>query len=158
MISITSITIFIAFVQCWTNSEDVGPALFKCYKNVLCLLGRHKTQFGLILIHRLWLLPSIESMLDEHIMPGGRMLSYQCVSSRDAGPSSTTPAQHQPNIGPTPRVCWAIIRLLNQIRLLFNDWSSPTKWYTLGQDCYNAVQTSTPLPQHWYVLEVCVVL
>ena len=27
----------IAFVQCWPN--DVGPALYKCYTNVLCLLG-----------------------------------------------------------------------------------------------------------------------
>ena len=26
----------------------------------------------------------------------------------DVGPSSTTLAQHQPNIGPTPRVCWDI--------------------------------------------------
>ena len=28
-----------AFVQCWTNVEDVGPTLYKCYMNVLCLLG-----------------------------------------------------------------------------------------------------------------------
>ena len=28
------------FMQCWTNVEDVGPALYKCYTNVLCLLGR----------------------------------------------------------------------------------------------------------------------
>ena len=28
------------FVQCWTNVEDVGPTLYKCYRNVLCLLGR----------------------------------------------------------------------------------------------------------------------
>ena len=28
------------FVQCWTNVEDVGPTLNKCYTNVLCLLGR----------------------------------------------------------------------------------------------------------------------
>ena len=26
------------FVQCWTNVEDFGPALCKCYTNVLCLL------------------------------------------------------------------------------------------------------------------------
>ena len=30
--------ICITFVQCWTNGEDVGPTLYKCYKNVLCLL------------------------------------------------------------------------------------------------------------------------
>ena len=28
------------FVQCWPNVEDVGPTLYKCYTNVLCLLGR----------------------------------------------------------------------------------------------------------------------
>ena len=27
------------FIQCWTNVEDVGPTLYKCYTNVLCLLG-----------------------------------------------------------------------------------------------------------------------
>ena len=31
--------ICITFVQCWTNVEDVGPTLYKCYANVLCLLG-----------------------------------------------------------------------------------------------------------------------
>ena len=31
--------ISITFVQCWTNVEDVGPTLYKCYANVLCLLG-----------------------------------------------------------------------------------------------------------------------
>ena len=29
----------VTFVQCWTNVEDVGPTLYKCYANVLCLLG-----------------------------------------------------------------------------------------------------------------------
>ena len=28
-------------MQCWTNVEDVGPALYKCYTNVLCLLVYH---------------------------------------------------------------------------------------------------------------------
>ena len=28
------------FMQCWTNVEDVGPMLYKCYTNVLRLLGR----------------------------------------------------------------------------------------------------------------------
>ena len=31
--------ICIMFVQCWTNVEDAGPTLYKCYTNVLCLLG-----------------------------------------------------------------------------------------------------------------------
>ena len=29
------------FVQCRPNVEDVGPTLYKCYTNVLCLLGLH---------------------------------------------------------------------------------------------------------------------
>ena len=31
--------ICIQFIQCWTNVGDVGPTLFKCYTNLLCLLG-----------------------------------------------------------------------------------------------------------------------
>ena len=31
--------ICITFIQCWANVEDIGPALYKCYTNVLCLLG-----------------------------------------------------------------------------------------------------------------------
>ena len=31
--------IFIAFVQCRPNVFDIGPTLYKCYTNVLCLLG-----------------------------------------------------------------------------------------------------------------------
>ena len=31
--------ICITFIQCWTNVEDVGPMLHKCYTNVLYLLG-----------------------------------------------------------------------------------------------------------------------
>ena len=27
------------FIQCCANVEDVGPTLYKCYTNVLCLLG-----------------------------------------------------------------------------------------------------------------------
>ena len=30
--------ICITFMQCWTSVEDVGPTLYKCYANVLCLL------------------------------------------------------------------------------------------------------------------------
>ena len=33
--------ICITFIQCWTNVEDVGPTLYKCYTNVLCLSGYH---------------------------------------------------------------------------------------------------------------------
>ena len=28
----------ITFVQCWANVFDVGPALYKCYTNVMCRL------------------------------------------------------------------------------------------------------------------------
>ena len=31
--------ICITFMQCWANVEDVEPTLYKCYANVLCLLG-----------------------------------------------------------------------------------------------------------------------
>ena len=31
--------ICITFVQRWPNVFDVGPTLYKCYANVLCLLG-----------------------------------------------------------------------------------------------------------------------
>ena len=31
--------ICITFVQCWSNVEDVGPTLYKCYTIFLCLLG-----------------------------------------------------------------------------------------------------------------------
>ena len=31
--------ICMTFAQCWTNVEDVVPTLYKCYTNILCLLG-----------------------------------------------------------------------------------------------------------------------
>ena len=30
----------ITFIHCWANVGDVGPTLYKCYTNVLCLLGQ----------------------------------------------------------------------------------------------------------------------
>ena len=33
--------ICITIIQFWTNVEDVGPTLYKCYTNVLCLLGNN---------------------------------------------------------------------------------------------------------------------
>ena len=53
--------ICMTFVQRWTNVEDVGPTFYKCYTNVLCLLGDHQvipanlrrwTSAGLMLGHR----------------------------------------------------------------------------------------------------------
>ena len=29
------------FMKCWTSVEDVWPALYKLYTNVLCLLGHN---------------------------------------------------------------------------------------------------------------------
>ena len=29
----------ITFIQCWANVEDVGPTLYKCYSDALCLMG-----------------------------------------------------------------------------------------------------------------------
>ena len=31
--------ICITFVRCWTNVKDAVPTLYKCYTNILCLLG-----------------------------------------------------------------------------------------------------------------------
>ena len=35
-------TFCITFLQCCFNVEDVGPTLYKCHTNVLCLLGEDK--------------------------------------------------------------------------------------------------------------------
>ena len=40
----TKQNICITFIQCWTNVEDVGPTLYKCYTNVFCLLGNQPTK------------------------------------------------------------------------------------------------------------------
>ena len=45
------------FMQCWTNVEDVGPTLYKCYTNVLCLLGRRtfsQTLYIYSMLARCW--------------------------------------------------------------------------------------------------------
>ena len=31
------------FIQCWSKVENVEPTLYKCYTNVLCLLGDDKS-------------------------------------------------------------------------------------------------------------------
>ena len=38
--------ICITFIQCWTNVEDVGPTLYKCYTNVFCSLGYAQLRRG----------------------------------------------------------------------------------------------------------------
>ena len=59
-------SIWITFVQCWTNVENVGPTLYTCYTNMLRLLGwsarqvlpantGHRSTAGLMLVqHRRW--------------------------------------------------------------------------------------------------------
>ena len=37
--------VFITFIQCQPNVFDVGPLLYKCYTNVLCLLGKANLAF-----------------------------------------------------------------------------------------------------------------
>ena len=82
--------ICITFIQCWTNVEDVGPTLYKCYTNVLYLLGYIFTFYM-----------------------GG---DYSITSKHDTltlfwynvGPPSTTSAQQYTRIGSTSRVCWEI--------------------------------------------------
>ena len=60
------------FMQCWTNVEDVGPTLYKCYTNVLCLLGQdflsnivHLFNVGSMLGQRRRRRPSIKTALDQ---------------------------------------------------------------------------------------------
>ena len=38
--------ICITFIQYWTNVDDVGPTLYECYANVLCLLGNFEIFTG----------------------------------------------------------------------------------------------------------------
>ena len=42
----------IAFVRCWINVEGVGPTLYKCYTNVLCLLGDTALWFNFVNIKK----------------------------------------------------------------------------------------------------------
>ena len=41
-------TICITFIQCWTNVEDVGPTLYKCYTHVFCLLCSYQRQYAVV--------------------------------------------------------------------------------------------------------------
>ena len=45
--------ICITYVRCWTNGEDVGPTLYKCYTNVLCLLELDDSVFDRGVAHPL---------------------------------------------------------------------------------------------------------
>ena len=60
-------------MQCWTSVEDVGPTLYKCYTNVLCLLGQedflsnivHLFNVGSMLGQRRRRWPNIKTTLDQ---------------------------------------------------------------------------------------------
>ena len=67
------------FIQCWTNVEDVGPTLYKCYTNVLCLLGSQ------LYPSLLWI-PSHTLLVNNH----GRGGSKCCFNG---GPTSVTLAR-----------------------------------------------------------------
>ena len=45
--------IYITFIQCWTNVEDVGPTLYKYYTNVVCLLGEVRIAARLIKLKKI---------------------------------------------------------------------------------------------------------
>ena len=75
----------------WSNivQIDVGPTLYKCYTNVLCLLG--------------WSQPSKHEALN------------QCWF--DAGPVSQTVSQHWISIGSTSCLLGVLTSVLHQFRL-----------------------------------------
>ena len=51
--------ICITFIQCRPNVFDVGPTLYKCYTNVLCLLGCLSPRQYHRAIGTLWMIPHI---------------------------------------------------------------------------------------------------
>ena len=56
------------FAGCRPNVFDVGPTLYKCYTNVLCLLG---------CVQRLWLvLQSLMFRVDDHIVEAEWSMTY----------------------------------------------------------------------------------
>ena len=60
------------FMQCWTSVKDVGPTLYKCHANVLCLLRRrtfsnivHLSIVGSIMGQRRRRWPNINTALNQ---------------------------------------------------------------------------------------------
>ena len=77
----------ITFVQRWPNVFDVGPALYKCYTNVLCLLvltlpSKHQT---------------VGSMLDEYLLP----IRKKKAESEQVSNESIGCARKQAHLSPT---------------------------------------------------------
>ena len=71
------------FEQCWTNVEDVVSTLYKCYKNVLCLLG---IAAGLVLLAA-YCWPRLQADTDP--------MSVKCWASvASAGQYRFCPSQH----------------------------------------------------------------
>ena len=79
------------FIQCWTNVEDVGPTLHKCYTNVLCLLGRRT--FSQTLYISAMLVQCWASVADVGLTLKQRWVSvrWSSIQSYNQVISSTTP-------------------------------------------------------------------
>ena len=87
--------ICIPFIQCWTNVEDVGPTLYKCYTNVLCLLG---CLYCAVLVYVTTVLVGFEGDSAHYVYMWVRFVVQQ---------ASETVVQPQPNYGSVVhRVCW----------------------------------------------------
>ena len=68
------------FVQCWTNVEDVGLTLYKCYANVLCLLGKLRIYLLLQINRNLSPLITIIIVLNLfHQQVKSQLLGIKCV-------------------------------------------------------------------------------
>ena len=79
------------FIQCWTNVEDVGPTLHKCYTNVLCLLRRRtfsQTLYIFAMLGQCW-----ASVADVGLTLKQRWVSvrWSSIQSYNQVISSTTP-------------------------------------------------------------------
>ena len=72
------------FIQCWTNVEDVGPTLYKCYTIVLCLLGPTRNVTKLVYQLRAFPANVKRDECDE-------IVSQSCFK---VGPASETMGQH----------------------------------------------------------------
>ena len=78
------------FVQCWTNVADVGPTLYKCCANVLCLLGRRNFSLTHCTFVQCWF--NVGSMLDVGLTLKQRWVSirWSSIQSYNQVTSSTT--------------------------------------------------------------------
>ena len=82
------------FMQCWTNVEDVGPTLYKCYTNVLCLLGGSIQDQ----IQRRW--HNIKTKSNKSNGPAPQQARHTDKCRVSAGPASATPNHERPTLEP----------------------------------------------------------